>query len=307
MTYTKPKRLSKMTDKLGCKNNLNKSTMNTAHWNQSLQNIMFCLLSCLLCTGLATQPASAQVKKYDPAKLGPFCPEGSELADAKHTKILSLKEQAQIKLIVKGFMTLDAKELRTFSSLPAVSAYWEKGYTEKFTPNDVPAGSLHYTAYRHTNNCTDGIKVWAILLLDVMHIEKSKISPKTLPAYRAKQSGLVLSETKFWDGISKKKYSEIEEQPAHNFVKNPILFSAISMIKNKNNWHVDQNKTSRFLKYDKNPMLNEQNEALRKFCKSKQRDVGDCEYPTWSYKHFIAYSQRKPWTILLSIPENWVP
>src|SRR5574343_618244 len=95
-------------------------------------------------------PMGAVGAQWNPGRLGPFCPPGSDLADEKHTEVLSPKEQAQIKRTVLGFLALDATARRSGNPL-GPSEYWEKGYTEKFDDKDVPSDWLEYMAFHVSN------------------------------------------------------------------------------------------------------------------------------------------------------------
>lgn len=209
---------------------------------------IFWRVRCLaLCGALGMSGGAAFAKSpvLNPAQLGTFCPPGSELADAKHTNILSAQEQAQIKKSVQGFMALDA-DARRHGNPQGSSAYWEKGYTTVFNDTkDVPVDGLEYIAFRHQNLCAPKGGVVAVLLLDVAVIDDG-----TLPKVFADR-GAFLSPQSFWDAFTKmpirfaKPYKDsIPEQP--------LVFTVLPLFKDDGGrWLIEQRKVPALMKFRK--------------------------------------------------------
>lgn len=192
-----------------------------------------------------TTPISAMGAQWNPGRLGPFCPPGSDLADEKHTEALSLKEQAQIKRTVLGFLALDATARRSGNPL-GPSEYWEKGYTEEFDDTrDVPYDGLEYIAARFLNICTTTSYSLSIVLLDVAEFGPGELMPALKERF--------LSQQKYWDGINKTPVKPPNLKLAA-IPKQPLIFAGIPMAKSSrydDMWIVIQEKTPIFIKFQK--------------------------------------------------------
>lgn len=199
------------------------------------------LLALPVVLGMSTGLAWAKAPVLDPAQLGTFCPPGSELADAKHTQILSIKEQTQIKKTVEGFMALDAEYRRSGSPL-GPSDYWEKGYTLEFDDgNEVPDDGLQYVAAKFTNTCTQAGVSISIVLLDVAEFGPSELNPFFKNRF--------LSSQGYWDAFSKipvKPPSKTEWK----IPDQPLVFVALPLKKNTGDrWLVEQRKVPVLVKF----------------------------------------------------------
>jgi hypothetical protein len=197
-------------------------------------HLILSLLALPVVLGMSTGLAWGKGPVLNPAQIGTFCPPGSELADAKHTQILSIKEQTQIRKTVEGFMALDAEYRRSGSPL-GPSDYWEKGYTLKFNDGkEVPDDGLQYIASKFTNMCTASDVAVSIVLLDV-----ARFGPSELDQFFKDR---FLSSQAYWDVFSKtpvkppsKTESAIPDQP--------LVFLAIPLKKNTDDrWLVEQHK-----------------------------------------------------------------
>lgn len=200
-----------------------------------------------LCFAVAASGATAFAKSsaLNPAQLGTFCPPGSELADAKHTNILSTQEQGQIKKLVQGFMALDA-DARRFGNPKGASAYWEKGYTNVFNDTkDVPVDGLEYIAFRIQNICADKGRAVAVLLLDVAEIVNG-----TLPQVWADRGGFLSSQS-FWDAFSKKPFL-LAKPYKDSIPEQPMIFTVLPLFKDGDGrWLIDQGKVPGLTKFRK--------------------------------------------------------
>ncbi len=199
------------------------------------------LLALPVVLGMSTGLAWAKAPVLDPAQLGTFCPPGSELADAKHTQILSIKEQTQIKKTVEGFMALDAEYRRSGSPL-GPSDYWEKGYTLEFDDgNEVPDDGLQYVAAKFTNTCTQADVAISTVLLDVAEFGPSELNPFFKNRF--------LSSQGYWDAFSKipvKPPSKTEWK----IPDQPLVFVALPLKKNTGDrWLVEQRKVPVLVKF----------------------------------------------------------
>lgn len=195
----------------------------------------------LAIVGMASGPALAKGRTLNPAQLGPFCPPGSELADAKHTQTLSVKEQVLIKKTVQGFMALDAEYRRSGSPL-GPSDYWEKGYTLPFDAiKDVPKDGLQFIASRLTNICTEGHSASFIVLLDVAEFGPSELQPVFRDRF--------LSSQLYWDAFQKRPVKPPSKtNPA--IPDQPLVFVALPLSKyTDGRWLVEQRKVPILVKF----------------------------------------------------------
>lgn len=226
----------------------------------------------------------------NPAKLGTFCPPGSELADAKHTDIISVQEQAKIKKSVQGFMALDADVRRSFGHPLGSQAYWEKGYAEKFDPaKEVPRDWVRYIAYRYSNVCIEKDMVLAIILLDVADMSGRKIEPSTVRSN-------FLSPQSYWDAFSKAAVVLPEKEATP---EQPLLFTAIPFYKDGNSqWLIKSRKVPTLRKI----IVAEWREEIRQTNKfsqcqaSIQRFQSNCAANEKKEKMLIKYS-RPAWSV----------
>lgn len=191
--------------------------------------------SLTLCGALALSGGAAWAKSptLNPAKLGPFCPPDSELADATHTNILSAREQAQIKKIVHGFMDLEATARRSVGHPLGPIAYWDKGYTAKFdVSKDVPGDGLRYIAYRYSNTCSTKDGALATILFDVADFSGRKIKEifQTPDSFVSPQS--------YWDAFSKTAITLPDEMFSP---EQPIIFTVLPLYKSEfGKWLIEQ-------------------------------------------------------------------
>lgn len=208
------------------------------------KNFQHAVLALLVALGATSGPVLAKGFVLNPAQLGPFCPPGSELVDAKHTQILSLKEQVQIKKTVLGFMALDAEYRRSGSPL-GPSDYWGKGYTLRFDDGkEVPKDGLEYIAARFNNICIQEGAVTSVVLLDVAEFGPSDL----LPIFKDR----FLSSQNYWDAFKgtpvkppSKTKSVIPDQP--------LVFIALPLNKNTDGrWLVDQRQVPVLIKFRRN-------------------------------------------------------
>lgn len=241
--------------------------------------------------GMSGGAAFAKSPVLNPAQLGTFCPPGSELADARHTDILSIQEQAQIKKSVQGFMALDAHVRRSFGHPLGPQAYWEKGYTAKFdAAKDVPNDWVRYIAYRHSNTCADRGMAFAIILLDVADMAGRKIEkPLTNhPAYSSPQS--------YWDAFSKVAVvlPEKEATPEQS-----VLFTVMPLYKNGyGDWLIEQKKVPTLRKIIKTELRGDINRINKSYqCDAPiQRSPSACASNEQERQLLIKYS-RPAWSV----------
>lgn len=224
-------------------------------------------LALLTVLGMSTGLAWAKEPVLNPAQLGTFCPPGSELADAKHSQILSIKEQVQIKKTVKGFMALDAEYRRSGSPL-GPSDYWEKGYTLKFDDRkDVPDDGLQYVASKFTNMRTQSDVAISLVLLDVAEFGPSELDPLFRNRF--------LSSQGYWDAFSKipvKPLSKTEWK----IPDQPLVFVVIPLKKNTDDrWLVEQRKVPVLVKFSRSQWQRE----------IDQTNLFSCSHPKSSHQY----------------------
>ena len=195
--------------------------------------------------GISGGSAFAKSPPLNPAQLGTFCPPGSELADAKHTNLLSARDQVEIKKTVQGFMVLDA-DARRFGNPKGSSAYWEKGYTTVFNDTkDVPVDGLEYIAFHYQNVCADKGRAVAVLLLDV-----AEIGDGTLPKVWA-DSGRFLSPQSFWDAFTKMPV-QFAKPYRDSIPEQQLVFTVLPLFKEGDGrWLVEQRKVPGLTKFRK--------------------------------------------------------
>jgi len=235
--------------------------------------------------------AFAKSLSLNPAQLGTFCPPGSEPADAKHTNLLSVRDQAEIKKNVQGFMALDATARRSLGHPLGPQDYWEKGYTAMFdVAKEVPSDWVLYIAYRHSNTCVNKNGAVAIILLDVAKMAGQKIEkpPKRYPSFTSPQS--------YWDAFSKVAVVQPEKEATP---EQPVLFTAIPLYKTGyGDWRIEQEKVPTLRKFIK-AEWQEDIAQTKKFSQCNapvQRFPGNCELNEEKKQLFIKYS-RPAWSV----------
>jgi hypothetical protein len=250
-------------------------------------------LSLTLCgvLGMSGGAALAKSSALNPAKLGPFCPPGSELADAKHTNLISVKEQAQIKKIVQGFMVLDATARRSVGHPLGSDEYWKKGYTAKFdVSKDVPGDGLRYIAYRYSNTCVNQDGAIATILLDVADLSGRSIKKifQTPHSFVSPQS--------YWDAFSKTAITLPDERSSPD---QPIIFTVLPLYKSEyGNWLIEQKNVPLLRKFIKT----EWQDHIADISKAHKcnalipRDQGACELNETNKQVLMKYS-RPAWSI----------
>ncbi len=199
------------------------------------------ILALTVCTMFSTA-ARAKGVPLNPAQLGTFCPPGSELADDKHTDVLSRKEQAQIKRTALGFMALDASARRGGNPL-GISDYWESGYTLRFDQNDAPSDWVQYLAARISNTCSSRESAFAVILLDVAISGPSEVT-RLWPKARA-------SSQQYWDAFTRTQLKIASEIDAV-VPKQPVVFTTIPFARGADGmWRVVQRNVSNLIKFRK--------------------------------------------------------
>jgi hypothetical protein len=197
------------------------------------------LTALLMCGGMAL----AKTPVLNPAQLGAFCPPGSELADAKHTNLISAKDQAEIKRKVHGFMTLDADSRRS-GNPKGSSDYWKNGYTDEFNDEkEVPYDGLLYVAYRLANICANENNTSVTILLDVLEMSGKSIDK----IY--KNFNFFISAQNHFDALTGQRIILPNESSSP---KQPLIFTIIPVAKNRGGiWVVEQKKVPKLKKFIK--------------------------------------------------------
>lgn len=198
------------------------------------------LLALPVVLGMSTGLAWGKGPVLNPAQIGTFCPPGSELADAKHTQILSIKEQAQIRKTVQGFKGLDADARRGGNPL-GTAEYWDKGYTLRFEDKAAPVDWLQYVAFRFSNLCVQKDSVFYIPLIDI-----AVFGPGEVPAiWKDSQR----STQKYWDAFERVLVIP-PSATATAIPAQPIIFTALPLFKDSTgHWVVDQGKVPNLIKF----------------------------------------------------------
>lgn len=200
-------------------------------------------LALLVVLDMSTGLAWARGPVLNPAQLGTFCPPGSELADAKHSQILSIKEQAQIKKTVQGFMALDADARRGGNPL-GTAEYWNKGYTLRFEDKAAPVDWLQYIALRFSNLCVQEDSVLYVPLLDI-----AVFGPGEVPTVWKDSQ---LSTQKYWDAFERVLVRP-PSATATAIPVQPLIFTALPLFKDSTgHWVVDQGKVPNLIKFRRN-------------------------------------------------------
>lgn len=235
--------------------------------------------------------AFAKSLSLNPAQLGTFCPPGSEPADAKHTNLLSVRDQAEIKKNVQGFMALDATARRSLGHPLGPQDYWERGYTVMFdVTKEVPHDGVLYIAYRFTNTCARKDGAWATILLDIAGISGRKIE-------KIFQGSLgFVSPQRYWDAISKKALVLPDKDSTP---EQPLIFTVLPLTKNGyGDWWIEQSEVPALKKFIK-AHLQAEIEKTNKFSQcqaSMPRDPGACASNEQEKLTLLKYS-RPAWSI----------
>lgn len=262
-------------------------------------HLIMSLLALPVVLGLSAGLTWAKAPVLNPARIGTFCPPGSELADGKHVQTLSIKEQAQIKKTVEGFMALDAEYRRSGSPLGS-SDYWEKGYTLKFDDGtEVPDDGLQYVAAKFTNTCTQADVAISIVLLDV-----AKFGPSELNSFFKNR---FLSSQGYWDAFSKipvKPSSKTEWK----IPDQPLVFVALPLKKNTgNHWMVEQRKVPVLVKFRRSEWQRQIDQTNLFSCshpKSSPQYSGDRCAQMEKDKATLKQLSRPAWSV---VPKDWNP
>ncbi len=257
-------------------------------------------LSLTLCgvLGMSGGAALAKSSALNPAKLGPFCPPGSELADAKHTNLISIKEQAQIKKIVQGFMVLDATARRSVGHPLGSDDYWKKGYTAKFdVSTDVPGDGLRYIAYRYSNTCANKDGAIATILLDVADLSGRKIKEifQTPDSFVSPQS--------YWDAFSKTEITLPDEMLSP---EQPIIFTVLPLHKSEDGtWLIEQKNVPLLRKIIKTELKEEIAMISKAYkCDAKtQRSPSTCA-SNEEKRHTLIKFSRPAWSVYPTAAKN---
>ena len=203
-----------------------------------------CTLALVVKLVICAALALAATPTFSPTRLGAFCPQGSEIANAQQTKLLTLQEQAQIKKNVQGFMSLDAGARRSFGHPLGAAIYWEKGYTAKFDDvKEVPTDWVRYIAYRLSNICVAKEGVLVVIVLDIADMAGRQVDMKL------KTGSAFLSSQLYWDAFSR---TEISLPDKESSPEQPVLFTTIPLRKDvTGHWVVEAKKVPILKKINK--------------------------------------------------------